>query len=181
LGDSTVYETLIHQVAANGYYRFRMLLGAAVLCGALGMLAPDTQMQLVLVTSGFSVSLLATALWCMAWRGKRKRQYRLAIIADFIDQDTFPSFVVSTDGLVESTNRAGQSIFAPSGGETLTRMLSKTFANPGGILFRLCEKPNWQDQLKGPYSQGRGTALLARNHAQNRILNQIFGVSRVIG
>jgi len=140
LGDSTVSATVIHQFTDNGYYRFRVLLGAAVLCGALGMLAPDTQIQLVFVTIGFSVSLLTTALWGMAWQGKRKRQHRLAILAEFIDQDTIPSFVVSTDGLVESTNRAGQSTFAPSDGETLTRMLSKTFANPGGILFRLREK-----------------------------------------
>lgn len=69
----------------------------------------------------------------MASQGKMKRQHRSAIIADFIDQDTIPSFVVSTDGLVEFTNRAWQSIFAPSGGETLTRMLSKTFYLSGQV------------------------------------------------
>lgn len=70
----------------------------------------------------------------------RKRRMALAVIEDFIEKDVVSSFVVSADGQITSSNIAARTAFGDAKNETLANVLRHTFANPGGILFRLRDK-----------------------------------------
>ncbi len=58
-------------------------------------------------------------------------------VASFIEKDGSPSFVCTMDGEVVRANAAARKMFSTRRGETLAGTLRNTFANPGGIIFRL--------------------------------------------
>ena len=84
-----------------------------------------------------SLLVLGLVLFAIGWRNNRKQRLALAIIGEFIENDATPSFVVSNDGEINSINQAARTKFVTSTGTTLAAVLSQTFANPRGILFRL--------------------------------------------
>ncbi|MEP1991585.1 MAG: ATP-binding protein [Ascidiaceihabitans sp.] len=117
--------------------RLRSLLVASVLLGAMGILAPLGRIQLGLVTASATLAVVGIVMFALSFKRQRSRKSAYGTIADFIEKDASPSFVVCPDGEVRSINEAGRKQFGAVEGETLAGTLRNTFANPGGILFRL--------------------------------------------
>lgn len=135
--DSALTHSSLVRFAQGGAERARSLLAAAVLLGVMGFLAPERMIQLGLVTAAVVLMLLGLVLVLTARSARAKRDLTLNLVADFIEKDSSPSFVCSDDGEIMRANRAARQAFGTLRGETLAGALRNTFANPGGILFRL--------------------------------------------
>ena len=140
-----MYDTVLTTGPASRFSedakgRLRSLLVAAILLGAMGLLAPDGVIQLALMTASGSLLALGLVVFALSFRRKRSRASAYTAISEFIEKDASPSFVVCKDGEVRSANEAARKSFGLIEGETLASTLKHTFANPGGILFRLQSK-----------------------------------------
>jgi two-component system cell cycle sensor histidine kinase/response regulator CckA len=137
LGDVALTTGRINSFAETGYAKIRSILAAGVALGVLSVLAPAGIFTLFLVTASTTLCCLAVMLFGLASRRKYRRGTALKTISEFIEKDVLPSFVATGDGEVSHSNLAARKIYGETDGETLTSILRHTFANPGGILFRL--------------------------------------------
>ena len=117
--------------------RAASLLAASVLLGVMGVLAPERLIQLGLLAASLALMGLGLALTFLRRSSRAKADATLSSMASFIEKDASPSFVCTTDGEVLSANAIARQTYATRKGETLAGTLRNTFANPGGILFRL--------------------------------------------
>ncbi len=120
-----------------GSNRGASLLGASVLLGVMGVLAPERLIQLGLLAAACALMGLGFAVMLSARTSRSKTESALSTLANFIEKDASPSFVCTADGEVLRANAAARQAYATRRGETLAGTLRNTFANPGGILFRL--------------------------------------------
>jgi two-component system, cell cycle sensor histidine kinase and response regulator CckA len=117
--------------------RGRILLLLALALAALALLAPD---RLAMLGLGTAAGTLVLVAWLgISRRGIEARQQASAfdVIAGFIARDFSPAFVAGADGRILHRNEAANTVFGQEEEETLAGVLQTTFANPGGILFRL--------------------------------------------
>ncbi len=121
----------------DGSHRAVSLLGAAVLLGVMGALAPERLIQLGLLAAALALTGLGFAVAFFARKSQSQRDSTMSTISAFIEKDASPSFVCTADGEVLRANAAARQAYATRRGETLAGTLRNTFANPGGILFRL--------------------------------------------
>ncbi len=121
----------------DGSHRAISLLGAAVLLGVMGVLAPDRLIQMGLLAASLAVMGLGFAVTLQARKSRSRHESTISSIAAFIEKDASPSFVCTSDGEVLQANAAARQTYATRKGETMAGTLRNTFANPGGILFRL--------------------------------------------
>jgi two-component system cell cycle sensor histidine kinase/response regulator CckA len=140
LGDSALTTDDVSQFAETGYDKISSIAIVALILGVMGALAPEGPITLVLVTSSVTLGFLGIVVFGLARRRSRTRRIALNVTSEFTEKDAIPSFVVSIDGEVTSSNLAARAIFGDADGQTLQSVLRHTFANPGGILFRLREK-----------------------------------------
>ena len=124
---------LIGIVSARG----QSLLLAAVLLGTMGVLAPEPLIQMGLLAAAATLMMLGFAVTMIERRDRSSQDRTMQAVSGFIEKDSAPSFVCTSDGEVLSANAAARARFATLRGETLAGTLRSTFANPGGILFRL--------------------------------------------
>ncbi|MEM7632218.1 MAG: ATP-binding protein [Pseudomonadota bacterium] len=103
----------------------------------MGGLAPEPLIQMGLLAAATTLFLLGIALSLVIRRDRAAQDRTLQAVAGFIEKDSAPSFVCTADGEVLSANAAARTRYATRRGETLAGTLRATFANPGGILFRL--------------------------------------------
>ncbi|MEL6922071.1 MAG: PAS domain S-box protein, partial [Pseudomonadota bacterium] len=103
----------------------------------MGVLAPERLIQLGLLAASLALMGLGLALTFLRRSSRAKADATLSSMASFIEKDASPSFVCTTDGEVLSANAIARQTYATRKGETLAGTLRNTFANPGGILFRL--------------------------------------------
>ncbi|MEM8653838.1 MAG: ATP-binding protein [Pseudomonadota bacterium] len=101
------------------------------------MMAPDRLIQLGLSAAALALLGLGVVMLVSAYASRSRRDQTLASISAFIEKDASPSFVCTSDGEVLRVNAAARQAYATRRGETLAGALRNTFANPGGILFRL--------------------------------------------
>lgn len=127
----------VSQFAETGNAKVTGIVAAATSLGALAVFAPAGPINLILVTSSVTLGVLGIVVFCLARRRSRARRVALTVISEFIEKDVIPSFVVTNEGEVTSSNLAARTIFGDAEGKTLPSVLRHTFANPGGILFRL--------------------------------------------
>ena len=137
MGDVALTTGRVSGFAETGYTKIRSVLVAGVMLGVMGILAPAGLYTLFLATASITLCALAAILFVLAYRRKYLRSTALRAVAEFIEQDMLPSFVATGDGEVSHSNFAARKMFGDTDGETLTSILRHTFANPGGILFRL--------------------------------------------
>lgn len=121
----------------DGSRRAVSLLGAAVLLGVMGVLAPDRLLQMGLLAASLAVMSLGFVITLRDRNSRSRHESTVSTIAAFIEKDASPSFVCSADGEVLQANAAARQTYATRKGETMAGTLRNTFANPGGILFRL--------------------------------------------
>ncbi|MEX0311595.1 MAG: PAS domain-containing protein, partial [Tateyamaria sp.] len=117
--------------------RAASLLGASVLLGVMGVLAPERLIQMGLLAAALALMVLGLSLTIMRRSSQSKVDATLSAMSAFIEKDASPSFVCTRDGEVLRANASARQIYATRRGETLAGTLRNTFANPGGILFRL--------------------------------------------
>ncbi|WP_299547467.1 ATP-binding protein [uncultured Tateyamaria sp.] len=103
----------------------------------MGVLAPERLIQMGLLAASLAVMGLGFAATFLARKSRSRHENTISTIAAFIEKDASPSFVCTTDGEVLQANAAARQAYATRRGETLAGTLRNTFANPGGILFRL--------------------------------------------
>jgi two-component system cell cycle sensor histidine kinase/response regulator CckA len=127
----------VGRISGIGAARLRALIMAAVLLGVMAALAPEGLVQLGLVTSAFTVCALSALMYVISRRQKKRRAMVFAIMSDFIEKDAAPSLVTDGDGQIASMNAAARGRFNAAPGHTLAGLLRDTFANPGGIIYRL--------------------------------------------
>lgn len=114
-----------------------MLLASGVLLGVLALVSPVRVLSLGLAGGALTVTLCAAFIW---WRGRiatRVEVVQTTAIADFIEKDATPGFIASADGAILSANPAATAQFKIGENSTLAGVLNATFADPGGLLFRL--------------------------------------------
>ncbi|WP_415402825.1 ATP-binding protein [Tateyamaria sp. SN3-11] len=103
----------------------------------MAALAPEPLIQLGLAVGATVLMGLGFAVTLSTRQMRNKQASTMTAIGDFIEKDASPSFVCTPDGEVLRANAAARSTYATRRGETLAGTLRNTFANPGGILFRL--------------------------------------------
>ena len=147
--------------ARSGAGRGRSLLIAALLLGVMGALAPEPLIQLGLLAAATTLALLGVALTITLRRDRASLDRKMQAVAGFIEKDSAPSFVCSADGEVLSANAAARARYATLRGETLAGTLRTTFANPGGILFRLKSVADAEGSAREDIVTRRGQVRLA--------------------
>jgi two-component system cell cycle sensor histidine kinase/response regulator CckA len=128
------------QFEKAGYAKIVYIFCASVLIGGISLFVPNTSFSLLLAASSISLGVLSLVLFGLALRRNWIRRCGIAAVAEFIESDAVPSFFVSFDGIVTSSNLAARKMFGEAGEETFANILRNTFSNPGGILFRLRDK-----------------------------------------
>ncbi len=125
------------QAFSQGSRRTEMLLAAGFLLAVLALLAPLRILSLGLAGGAGTVVVCAAFIW---WRGRTATQVEVVqstAITDFIQNDATPGFIASSDGAILSANPAAKARFEVDENSTLAAVLNATFADPGGLLFRL--------------------------------------------
>ncbi|WP_415922774.1 ATP-binding protein [Tateyamaria sp. SN6-1] len=103
----------------------------------MGVLAPEPLIQMGMLTAAGTLMLLGLGLTAIVRRDRSQQDRTLEAVSGFIEKDSAPSFVCTGDGEVIKANAAARTQYGTRRGETLAGTLRSTFANPGGILFRL--------------------------------------------
>ncbi|MEL6449791.1 MAG: ATP-binding protein [Pseudomonadota bacterium] len=103
----------------------------------MAALTPTPMIQMGLGAAALALMILGFAVTFSAQSARSKRNGSLTSVADFIEKDASPSFVCTADGEVLRANATARQTFATKRGDTLAGALRNTFANPGGIVFRL--------------------------------------------
>ncbi len=137
MSDSAQPTTTQARPAEGGNHRAASLLGAAALLGVMAALAPEPLIQLGLAVGAAVLMGLGFAVTLTTRKARGKDALALSAISSFIEKDASPSFVCTPDGEVIRANAAARQLYSTRSGETLAGTLRNTFANPGGILFRL--------------------------------------------
>ena len=109
LGDSALTTDDVSQFAETGYDKISSIAIVALILGVMGALAPEGPITLVLVTSSVTLGFLGIVVFGLARRRSRTRRIALNVTSEFTEKDAIPSFVVSIDGEVTSSNRGGPS------------------------------------------------------------------------
>ena len=135
--DSALSQSRLARIAGGSVRRVYGLLGGAVLCGVLAVLAPAPLIQMGLSAAALAFMGLAIAVSLFARKARVLKDMAMTAIATFIEKDGSPSFVCTDDGEVLRANAAARKMFSTRRGETLAGTLRNTFANPSGIIFRL--------------------------------------------
>lgn len=105
--------------------------------GVLAIIGPFQDWAAVLLTISATLFALCVGAAVMQSRQSKLQNTSLDVLVSFIDNDAIPSFVANADGVIERANASAQKQFEISDARTMAATLNKTFANPGGILFRL--------------------------------------------
>jgi two-component system cell cycle sensor histidine kinase/response regulator CckA len=135
--DSALKHSRLSRFSEHGAQRAGILLAAAVLFGVMGALAPHSLIQMGLLAAGGALMVLGLVLTVTGRQTRNARDNAISAVTGFIEKDASPSFVCTRDGEVTRANAAARASYATRRGETLAHALRNTFANPGGILFRL--------------------------------------------
>ncbi|UOA27369.1 Sensor kinase CckA [Pseudosulfitobacter sp. DSM 107133] len=125
------------RISELGARRLRSLTMGAVLLGMMGAMAPVGVVQIGLVTFAMTLFVLSGFMYVFNSRQKRRRAMAFAIMSDFIENDAALSMVTDGDGRILSMNAAARAHHGEAEVETLAGLLRDTFANPGGIIYRL--------------------------------------------
>ena len=123
-----------------GWSKLRIIFGAAVIFCVLALLSPEGPLKLFLITCAATISVMSLLILSTSYASLRKNHLAQNAISMFLEKDPSPSFLVSRDGIVQSTNQAAQNMFGHVTGETFSNVLKYKLANPSSILFRLNEK-----------------------------------------
>lgn len=109
----------------------------AFVLAIFALIAPHRLIVLGLISA--SATLCGLSLWLghLNRLDARQTYSRIDSIADLIVHDIAPSFVARADGQITSRNVAAERHFENADKATLAAVLNDSFANPGGILFRL--------------------------------------------
>ncbi len=137
MSDTAHSNSTTSRITGGGAHRATSLLGASVLLGVMAALAPEPLIQLGLAVSATVLMGLGLAVTLNGRKVRSKDAVTMSAISTFIEKDASPSFVCTADGEVIRANAAARQTYATRSGETLAGTLRNTFANPGGILFRL--------------------------------------------
>lgn len=135
--DSALTHSRLSRFSQLGARRAQGLLAASVFFGVMGALAPQLVVQMGLLAAAGALMVLGLVLTVTARKTRKTHDLAVGAISDFIEKDASPSFVCTSDGEVVRANAAARATYATRRGETLSNSLRNTFANPGGILFRL--------------------------------------------
>ncbi|WP_052836173.1 hybrid sensor histidine kinase/response regulator [Sulfitobacter noctilucicola] len=101
------------------------------------MLTPLRSLTLGLMASAATLIFLGLGVWLQSLRQERKEASDLAFVQGFIARDATPSLVTDEDGQISTANPAAMRRFDLENHRTLAAILTKTIANPAGVLFRL--------------------------------------------
>lgn len=114
-----------------------VLMLAAVLTAGLSIWMGEGTPDRLLMTAAASLSAIFVLVFFVSsiagWRATR----RLAIVMDFLENDSAPGFCTSETGAILSQNGAARERFGAQAGGTMTRALEPLFANPDAVVHRL--------------------------------------------
>ena len=149
------------RLAETGVSRLPSLFGASLVIGAMAVLAPQGVMQMGLAAAAFALGLLSAFMATIAFRARTRRGAAFGTISQFIENDASPSFVVTQDGEIVCLNGAAREAYPAAVGDTLAGALKTTFANPGGIIFRLKCKAETEGAAREEVVTRKGNVRLA--------------------
>ncbi|APX13754.1 hybrid sensor histidine kinase/response regulator [Tateyamaria omphalii] len=170
MSDSVQTPFSLNRPDRGGSNRAVSLLGASALLGVMGALAPERLIQLGLLAAALTFFGLGLTFMLTARRSRAKQDTALSNIGAFIEKDASPSFVCTADGEVLRANAAARQAYATRRGETLAGTLRNTFANPGGILFRLKGQAAVEGAAREDIVTRRGHMRLAVHHMDDDTL-----------
>nr|WP_254694255.1 ATP-binding protein [Sulfitobacter sp. SK012] len=132
-----VRETAKPRFSKDVLSRLRGVVLAAVVFGVLALVAPSGTAQLALSAACATLLAISGTLILLVRRKNAVEKSGYAAVAIFIERDGSPSFVTSSDGHIHVRNPAAERQFKNTPSDTLVGTLADSFANPGGIVFRL--------------------------------------------
>ena len=125
------------RLVQTGAGRGQALLAASAVLGVMGALAPEQLIKLGLLAVAAVFFALGVFVMVSVRQMRQRQDHVMQTVADFIEKDSAPSFACTSDGEVLRANAAARNQYGTRRGETLAGALRNTFANPGGIIFRL--------------------------------------------
>ena len=120
-----------------GHGRLAPLVTASVLLATLGWLAPMDIAQHAFWAAALAVLIVTMAIYFVSKLREKRARASLNAIMEFIVNDASPSFLSNQDGSIHSANPSAHAKFGGNLEGTVSGTLRTTFANPGGIVFRL--------------------------------------------
>ncbi|WP_261368286.1 ATP-binding protein [Pseudosulfitobacter koreensis] len=103
----------------------------------MGALSPAGVVQLATSAAAMTIFAFFVLLVAITRRRKARRAMAFSVMSSFTEKDASPSLVTDGDGGVTSMNAAARARFDSQAGLSLAGLLRDTFANPGGITYRL--------------------------------------------
>ncbi|XDA96663.1 ATP-binding protein [Sulfitobacter sp. LCG007] len=134
-GDVTSPKLIHFAEAVLG--RISALLLASIAIASAGFFLPLELARQGLYTAALAISLFGCVLGGFALHQRRRRLASISAVGDLIANDGAASFVTLANGEIRSRNAAAKARFGDDLDDSLTGTLSRCFANPGGIVFRL--------------------------------------------
>lgn len=130
----------IGRISRIGAKQLAILLIAAVATASIGVVSSPGPIGLAFLAAGSGLAAAFVLLTGSKLLARLKMGNVAATIADFVENDASPSFIVNDDGEVLRMNGAARSAYSANVGDTLTGAFRNTFANAGGLIFRLKTK-----------------------------------------
>ena len=122
---------------ADSATRMGLLLAAALGCFALGVLAPQREVQIVAAVAGGTFCCLMLGLRAMLLLNRIAVRRQAAQFTLLVTHDAAPCFVADDVGQITFQNDAAQTRFGNRDGATLVAALHDHFASPSAVLYRL--------------------------------------------
>ena len=133
-------ETEIAAAAGSAEQRLPFIPSLLVLAviGLVGsMLMPDPRAMFALSLVSGVLFAVAGVQIVMQWRKNGQNALLIATVSGFVENDSWPSFVTDSDGLVVYRNTAAVERYKDKQFDTLANAFADLFASPGAVLFRL--------------------------------------------
>ncbi len=142
--------------------RVAAVIALSVLSGLAAWYFPAPELlRRAMVAACISLAFVTVAMAIQIRIADRIRVGASGMLRGFIEHDAAPSFVVDTDGAVQTRNKAAILRFAGSDGETLAASLRAVLANPAGVLYRLQCRANLDGSAREDVMTRRGPVRLA--------------------
>ena len=127
----------ITRFALDARRKFGVIVLTAVALGVLGALAPDLMVRNALFSAALALLALCSLILALSQLHKRRRQGALALLSDFVENDSTAGLITDGEGAIAFSNAAAMARFKVNPRSTISSVLDKTVANPSGIVLRL--------------------------------------------
>jgi len=132
--------TVANRFAMLAPGRLVLLSGIAVILGAAAWLSLTGLQRQAAIASAASLLCVVVVLAILRSGQRFSRDQHLSAICNFVLNDSAPSVITQSDGLITYGNAAAERTFGPVAGKTLAGLVQDRLGHVSPILFRLLSR-----------------------------------------